>query len=93
MKKKTRRKKHQDYYEEDFEGVRVEDLRVVPRNLLPLPSPAEIARSLRHAKITILLDAPTVEFFKQKSAEHHVSYQQMIRQVLRNYTEKMRRAA
>jgi predicted DNA binding CopG/RHH family protein len=89
MRKKMRRnKRDKDGYEYDFDGLDIRDFRMAK---LPdsFPSPAEIARSLRHAKITILVDQPVIDFFKQEAQKHRTSYQQMIREVLRNYMFRM----
>ena len=101
-KKKGKRKKakgpvfDKDGYEdtETFDGWRIEDSVIVPRPDF-LPSPAEVARRLKKAKITILLDDGTVIYFKEEAEKNGVSYQQMIREVLRTYAnqKKKRKAA
>lgn len=91
MKKKTDPKFDADGYEEDFDGLNSRDFVVAkdPR----LPSPAELAKSMKKAKMTIVIDVPTKEFFKKKASQHGVSYQKMIRRVLREYVQQMKGAA
>jgi len=83
--KKKKIKLDKDGYEdtEDFDGVRMEDLIEIddPR----LPSPSELAKSIRNNRITLLLDDAVVSFFKDQAKENKVSYQQLIREVLREY--------
>ena len=79
-----------DGYEEDFDGVDIKDLVPVKD---PFPPPEEIAKMLRNAKVTILIDQPIVEFFKAEAAKNNTSYQKMIREVLRSYMLRHRRAA
>ena len=57
---------------------------------LGLPTPQEIASRirLRPQKVTITLDVLSVNFFKQKAVEHGVKYQSMIREVLREYSQR-----
>ena len=93
MKKKIRRNKQdKDGYEYNFDGV---DIRNFKPAKLPdwFPSPAELARRMRHAKITIHLDDGTVVFFKREAKKYKTSYQKMIREVLRKYKDRMDRAA
>ena len=90
MKKKTR-KRRRSIYQDDFDGLRIEDLK--PYHDSRLPSPLELARALLNSKITIVLDNDIVDFFRKEAKKHDVGYQQMIRQVLRKYVEEMKRAA
>ncbi len=51
-----------------------------------LPSPAAFAYAEPETeKITIILDKETVEFFRSQAAVHRVSYQRMIRELLKGY--------
>jgi predicted DNA binding CopG/RHH family protein len=94
MKKKIVKKKwSKDGYERDFDGLDIKDFKIVKDKYDFIPTPEEIARSLRHAKVTILLDDGTVVYFKQEAKKHGVSYQQMIREVLRQYKERQTRRA
>jgi predicted DNA binding CopG/RHH family protein len=52
-----------------------------------LPPPEKLIPKEATRKITITLSRKSVEFFKEKSKESQVPYQQMIRKVLDNYTE------
>ena len=94
MKKRTD-KKMKVRYERDFDGVDPKHLREIPREIMAdfLPSPEEVARSLKKAKITILLDDDTIKKFQEDARRHNVSYQKMIRLVLRKYVEGLKRAA
>lgn len=52
-----------------------------------LPPPAAFAYvEPETEKITIVLDKETVEFFRSQAANHKVSYQRMIRELLKGYT-------
>lgn len=54
-----------------------------------LPPPEELVFPQRKTvKVTISLSELSVEFFKQQAKKHHVKYQQMIRELLDNYTIK-----
>ena len=85
MKKRKRKKKV--IYEDDFDGVDIKNLRVVKAPEW-LPSPEEVARALKNVRTTILLDADTISYFKQQAKKHGVSYQKMIREVLREYRQR-----
>jgi predicted DNA binding CopG/RHH family protein len=53
-----------------------------------LPSPAAFAYTEPETeKITIVLDKGTVEFFREQAANFSVSYQRMIRELLKGYVE------
>jgi hypothetical protein len=58
-----------------------------------LPSPEVIADSLRKNKITLLLDDETIHFFKGHAKKLNTKYQQMMREVLRHYTRRHKKAA
>lgn len=86
MKRKHRElKRDKDGYSYAFDGVNAKNLVSVPPPP-GFPKPDEIAKMLRTEKITILLDGPVVEYFKKAAAKNKVSYQKMIREVLRRYT-------
>jgi predicted DNA binding CopG/RHH family protein len=93
MKKKIKGPKfNKDGYEEDFEGVNIDDLVPVDRDKV-LPPIEVIAASLKNARVTIVLDNQTVAFFKKEAEKHGVPYQKMVRQVLRHYMEQCKKAA
>jgi uncharacterized protein (DUF4415 family) len=50
-----------------------------------LPSPAELAKSLRKRRISILLDDECIDFFKTEANKNGVKYQTMINSVLKSY--------
>ncbi len=53
-----------------------------------LPSPAAFAYAEPETeKITIVLDKETVAFFKSQASNFSVSYQRMIRELLKGYVE------
>lgn len=84
-KKKIRRNKtDKDGYEYNFDGV---DARYLRPAKLPdwFPSPAEISKMLHTAKITITMEDGTVHYFKEQAKKNNVSYQRMMREVLKNY--------
>ena len=94
MKKKMRRNKtDKNGYEYHFDGSSLKGLSAVKDKSKYLPSPEEIAKSLQSMKMTIMIDQPIVDFFKAAAKKHDVSYQQMIREVLRNYMMQSRNAA
>ncbi len=47
-----------------------------------LPSPDQLVLKEENVKITISLKKESVDFFKKKANEHHISYQKMIRQIV-----------
>jgi len=53
-----------------------------------LPSPELLFAKEETKKITISLSTKSIDFFKNISKENHVPYQQMIRKILDNYTER-----
>ena len=89
--KKIRRDK--DGYEYDFDGVNAKHLTIVPPPP-GMPSPEEIAKMMKNAKVTIVLDEDTVDFFKKAAKKHGTKYQKMIREILKTYRiECQKRAA
>jgi predicted DNA binding CopG/RHH family protein len=50
-----------------------------------LPSPQEIAHSIKKQRISILLDGDSIDFFKSEADKHGVKYQTMINSVLKSY--------
>ena len=55
---------------------------------LGIPSPAEVAASLRTSKVTLALDTDAIAFFKAQAKKHHVPYQAMIRRVVSDYVAR-----
>lgn len=51
-----------------------------------LPSPEELVYRDDTVKVTIALSRASVEFFKEKSQQHNIPYQRMIRRLLDEYT-------
>ena len=88
MKKKTkkihRNKIDKDGYEYNFEGLNAK--RLVPSSPPEgFPSPEELAKRMKNAKVTIILDRDTVEFFKLQAENHGSKYQKMMREILKDY--------
>lgn len=52
-----------------------------------LPSPDELILKDKTKKITINLSEKSLSFFKNSAKKHHVSYQQMIKEVLDKYSD------
>jgi predicted DNA binding CopG/RHH family protein len=52
-----------------------------------LPSPEELVLKEKIKKITINLSSKSLDFFKNTAKKHHVSYQQMIKEVLDKYSD------
>lgn len=77
-------------YHEAPEEIDFSHLVEVDSKELSLPSPKEIALSIRlkPQKVTITLDARSVDFFKQKAVQYGVKYQTMIREVLLKYSQQ-----
>ena len=93
MKKRKRNKRDKDGYEYNFDGVNYKNLRTVPPPP-GMPSPEEIAKMMKNAKVTIILDEDTVDFFKKTAKKHGTKYQKMIREILKTYRiECQKRAA
>jgi predicted DNA binding CopG/RHH family protein len=53
-----------------------------------LPPPEELVRKEPKVKITITLNAGSVDFFKKYARENNVKYQTMITEVLDKYVQK-----
>jgi len=70
--------------------INFSDLIEVDEKKLGLPSPEEIALSikLKPQKVTITLDERSVDFFKKKANQYGVKYQSMIREVLLKYSQQ-----
>lgn len=90
MKRKIKKRK-KFKYEDDFDGLNIDDYVTLKDPILP--SPEQLALELINSRITILLDEGIVSFFKKHAEKHGVGYQQLIRQVLRNYVNQAKRAA
>lgn len=52
-----------------------------------LPPPEMLIPKEETRKITISLSKKSIDFFKHKSEETHIPYQQMIRKILDTYTD------
>ncbi len=93
MRKKIRRNKtDKDGYEYNFDGLDIRDFKPVPRPPWA-PKPGDVAKMLKTARITIVLDDETVKFFKNSAKENGVAYQRMIREILKNYAAQNKKAA
>jgi predicted DNA binding CopG/RHH family protein len=55
-----------------------------------LPSPDELVRKEPKVKITITLNAGSVNFFKKYALKNNVKYQTMINEVLDKYVQRYR---
>ncbi len=53
-----------------------------------LPSPEELFPKEKVVKVTIALDASTIEFFKLQASKFSTKYQRMMREVLKGYASK-----
>jgi len=53
-----------------------------------LPPPERLAIPERTLKVTLLLSRSSIDFFKQKAAQHHTKYQRMIRALVDRYAER-----
>ena len=50
-----------------------------------LPPPEQLVMPHDHVKITLMLDRPSVAFFKAQAKRHGTKYQRMMREVLKHY--------
>ena len=50
-----------------------------------LPPPEELIMPFAPVKITLILDKPSVTFFKAQAKRHGTKYQRMMREVLSRY--------
>lgn len=77
-------------YDDAPKDINFSDLVEVDEKRFGLPSPEEIASSikLKPQKVTITLDARSVDFFKKKANQYGVKYQSMIREVLLKYSQQ-----
>lgn len=55
-----------------------------------LPKPEDLITKQNTKKVTLILSEDSIEFFKEQAAKHNSSYQPMIRNLLDEYTRRMR---
>lgn len=55
-----------------------------------LPPPSELAKAPRLVRVTIELDAESIDFFQKQAEKHKTKYQRMIREVLKRYVAYFR---
>jgi len=55
-----------------------------------LPRPSELVMKEPVKKITITLDTKSLDFFKEEAERLNTSYQRMIRNLLNEYTQRMK---
>lgn len=73
------------YEENPWDDVKASDLEIIEDFL---PKPWELAAMEKKSKVTIMLEDSSVKFFKQQAKKYGVSYQAMIRNLLRDYSVK-----
>ncbi len=56
-----------------------------------LPKPEDLIFKPKAKKVTLTLSVDSIDFFKEKADEFNTSYQPMIRNLLDEYTRRMRR--
>lgn len=66
------------------------DLRVIKDFL---PRPEQLVLKEENVKITISLNKSSIEFFKKKAKEQHISYQKMIRRLIDWYASQYQKSA
>lgn len=66
------------------------DLRVIKDFL---PRPEQLVLKEENVKITISLNKSSIEFFKKKAKEQHISYQKMIRRLIDWYASQHQKSA
>ena len=55
-----------------------------------LPKPKDLVTKSNSKKITLVLSEDSINFFKEKAKQYNSSYQPMIRNLLDEYTRRMR---
>lgn len=58
-----------------------------------LPKPEQLALKEDNVKITISLNKSSIDFFKKKAKEQHMSYQKMIRRLIDWYATQHQKSA
>ena len=53
-----------------------------------LPPPEQLVVPEETIKVTLLLSKSSIQFFKQKAAQHRTKYQRMLRELVDRYTEQ-----
>lgn len=79
------------HYEDDPFGVGdIDESKLLVVNDF-LPRPEELVfKGEETVKVSMVLDKESVDFFKAEAKRLHVSYQRMIRNLLREYTQRMK---
>ena len=57
-----------------------------------LPPPSQLVVKEETAKVTIVLEKSSVDFFKRQAKKNHTKYQKMIRAVLDQYASRYQAA-
>ena len=65
------------------------ELKLVPDFL---PSPEELAIKKKNTKVTISLSSESVAYFKEVAKNHHMQYQNIIRELLDEYVKHQKTA-
>ncbi len=73
-------------YQDEFEGLNIDDMRVVED--ARLPSPSEIAQMLTTKKVTLSLTPYSISFFKSQATELNIPYQKLMRGVIDSYARQ-----
>jgi predicted DNA binding CopG/RHH family protein len=58
-----------------------------------LPPPDQLVLKEENVKVTISLKKSSVDFFRSKAKENHISYQKMIRQLIDWYASHFQKSA
>ncbi len=53
-----------------------------------LPPPEKLVVPEETIKVTLLLSKSSIQFFKQKAAQHRTKYQRMLRELVNRYAEQ-----
>ncbi len=78
-----------DDYTDDPDLPDIKDLRLMSIDFLPRPDQLVFKRE-NTIKISMVLDKDSVDFFKAEAARLRVPYQRMIRNLLHEYTQRMK---
>jgi predicted DNA binding CopG/RHH family protein len=77
--------KAMNYNDQGYTNEPIGEVRIIADFL---PSPEALVFKTKQVKVTLALDASTLDFFKQKASAHNDKYQRMIRLLLREYAAK-----
>lgn len=80
-----------EYEDDPFELGTIDEtkLKMVSKDFLPRPEEL-VFKKENTVKVSMVLDKESIEFFKAEAKRLHVPYQRMIRNLLQEYTQRMK---